>query len=52
MDANILGIYYMADEFSKKFDGVMEGHRLAKKTANRTGTANLSCPTVKLRPSL
>ncbi|GHV51121.1 transposase [Bacteroidia bacterium] len=33
MDANILEIYYMADEFSKKFDGVMEGHRLAKKNS-------------------
>ncbi|GHV48060.1 hypothetical protein FACS1894181_02890 [Bacteroidia bacterium] len=39
MDTNILEIYYMADESSKKFDRVMEGHCWRKKTANRTGTA-------------
>ncbi|GHV49241.1 hypothetical protein FACS1894181_07660 [Bacteroidia bacterium] len=33
MDANILEIYYMADEFSKKFDRVMKGHRLAEENS-------------------
>ncbi|GHV48497.1 hypothetical protein FACS1894181_04380 [Bacteroidia bacterium] len=33
MGANILGIYYMANESSKKFDRVMEGHRLAEENS-------------------
>ncbi|GHT37505.1 hypothetical protein FACS189435_2640 [Bacteroidia bacterium] len=33
MDANILEIYHMADESSKKFGRVMEGHRLAEENS-------------------
>ena len=35
MDANIVEIYYIADEFSKEFESVMEGHLLKKHNAKR-----------------
>ena len=35
MDTNIVEIYYVADEFSKKFDAVMEGHLLMSDSGKR-----------------
>ena len=35
MDANIVEIYYAADEFSKRFDHATEGHYLKKDNGKR-----------------
>ncbi|MDR2496989.1 MAG: hypothetical protein LBD21_07670 [Tannerellaceae bacterium] len=46
MDANIVEIYYAADEFSKKFDRVMEGGYLkngdGKRHRNRKFTMSIA----------
>ncbi|MDR2119908.1 MAG: hypothetical protein LBP64_03415 [Tannerella sp.] len=42
MDANIVEIYCMADEFGRNFDSVTEGHSLQKDSGKRSRNRKLT----------